>query len=220
MRQQIKKKKKHSTPKRLTGAESHLRVFRLSSKGGNRTCVGKVRNNLKTQHLNCSRRESNFPLVGRTCGCGRPAGVDSPSWAELMCRRFADDVVLFAWEPSQALGAEEPQGRCSDGRAESGLLQVEPEPFSGSDSIPGLAEGGKRCVNRPQAATPARQSQDSPQSWSGGSPLHPHIIVACLGCSQTPPLVVLSAWPWPSRFIALATAALLPRLFCSVLFIR
>lgn len=32
---------KHSTPKRLTGAESHLRLFRLSSKGENRTVWGK-----------------------------------------------------------------------------------------------------------------------------------------------------------------------------------
>lgn len=84
---------KHSTPKRLTGAESHLQLFRLSSKGENRTCVGKVRNNLKTQHLNCSRRESNFPLVCRSSGCVMPK-VDIRSCAQLY-KLFADDLVFF-----------------------------------------------------------------------------------------------------------------------------
>lgn len=100
-----KKKKtpqiKHSTPKRLTGAESHLRLFRLSSKRGNRTCVGKENgNNLKTQHLNCSRRESNFTLVCRSSARAMPILLDIGSCARLISelfRRRSSHLAALRW---------------------------------------------------------------------------------------------------------------------------
>lgn len=147
MHQQIKR----STPKRLTGAESHLRLFRLSSKGENCTCVGKVRNNLKTQHLNCSRRESNFPLVCRSSGCVMPIRVAIRSCAKLMHKPFADDLVLFAWERSQAVKPDEHRRlcrpRCSDRRAGD-------RSFSGSVFLPVLAEGRERCLRTRRRKSP------------------------------------------------------------------
>lgn len=137
---EIKKKThqqiKHSTPKRLTGAESHLRLFRLSSKGENRTRVGKVRNNLKTQHLNCSRRESNFPHVCRSPGCVMSIMAAIRSCARLMHQLFADDLMLFAWErfPDEH---QQPFG----GPGEYRLLRVEAETFSGSLSNQSLLNG-------------------------------------------------------------------------------